>query len=56
MTRIGHSNTKAATVYLHAAKDRDRAIADAMGGIVSRGLSAKDGDGDDLPYAGVKIN
>ncbi|MFC6079255.1 hypothetical protein [Microbispora bryophytorum] len=31
MTRMGHSSTKAAVVYLHAAEDRDRAIADAMG-------------------------
>jgi hypothetical protein len=48
MTRMGHSSTKAATVYLHAAKDRDRAIADAMGEIVKQGLGAKD-DGDDPP-------
>ena len=29
MTRMRHSSTKAAMVYLHAAKDRARAIADA---------------------------
>ncbi|GAA4596116.1 site-specific integrase [Planotetraspora phitsanulokensis] len=55
MTRMGHSSTKAATVYLHAAKDRDRAIADAMGEIVKQGLGAKDG-GDDSPHVGAKIN
>jgi hypothetical protein len=52
MTRMGHSSTKAATVYLHAAKDRDRAIADAMGEIVKQGLGAKDDD-DDPPLIGT---
>jgi hypothetical protein len=41
MTRMGHSSMKAATVYLHAAKDRDRAIADAMGEIVKQGLARR---------------
>jgi hypothetical protein len=54
MTRMGHSSTKVATVYLHAAKDRDRAIADAMGEIVKQGLGAKDDD--DPPLSGTKIN
>ncbi|WP_203980877.1 tyrosine-type recombinase/integrase [Planotetraspora silvatica] len=55
MTRMGHSSTKAATVYLHAAEDRDRAIADAMGEIVKQGLGAEDDD-DDPPLIGTKIN
>jgi hypothetical protein len=36
-------------------KDRDRAIADAMGEIVKQGLGAKDDD-DDPPLIGTKIN
>ncbi|GAA4571396.1 hypothetical protein GCM10023193_60180 [Planotetraspora kaengkrachanensis] len=39
----------------NAAKDRDRAIADAMGEIVKQGLGAKD-DGDDPPLFATKIN
>ncbi|GAA4567319.1 hypothetical protein GCM10023193_46120 [Planotetraspora kaengkrachanensis] len=50
-----YSSTKAATVYLHAAKDRDRAIADATGEIVKQGLGAEDDD-DDPPLIGTKIN
>ncbi|MCW2878441.1 MAG: hypothetical protein JWQ95_2541 [Sphaerisporangium sp.] len=41
MARMGHSSAKAAMVYLHAAKDRDRAIADALGEIVKAGLRAE---------------
>jgi integrase len=47
MARMGHASTKAAMIYLHAAKDRDRAIADALGEIVSEGLKPKDDDDDD---------
>ncbi|MEU5867129.1 tyrosine-type recombinase/integrase [Nonomuraea sp. NPDC047529] len=46
MTRMGHSSTKAAVIYLHAAKDRDRVIADALGEIVKEGLKPK-GEADD---------
>lgn len=56
MTRMGHSSTKAAMIYLHTAKDRDRAIADALGEIVKEGLKPKNGDGDDPPLAEAKIN
>nr|WP_307845262.1 tyrosine-type recombinase/integrase [Planomonospora sp. ID67723] len=59
MARMGHSSTKVAMIYLHAAKDRDRAIADALGEIVKEGLKPKkddDEDGDDPPLVGVKIN
>ncbi|MEV7005264.1 tyrosine-type recombinase/integrase [Streptosporangium sp. NPDC051022] len=52
MARMGHSSTKAAMVYLHAAKDRDRAIADALGEIVKEGLRSKE----DEPFAESKIN
>ncbi|MBG0827555.1 site-specific integrase [Planomonospora sp. ID67723] len=59
MARMGHSSTKAAMIYLHAAKDRDRVIADALGEIVKEGLKPQqDGgeDGDDPPLVGAKIN
>ncbi|MGW0589820.1 hypothetical protein [Streptosporangium sp. NPDC002607] len=56
MVRMGHSGTEAAMIYLHAVKDRDRAIADALGEIVKGGLKPKDDDGDDPPLAEVKIN
>lgn len=47
MARMGHSSTKAAMIYLHAAKDRDRAIADALGEIVKQGLKPSDDESDD---------
>jgi integrase len=31
MTRLGHSSTRAAMIYQHATRDRDKAIADALG-------------------------
>jgi integrase len=56
MARMGHSSTKAAMIYLHAAKDRDRAIADALGEIVKAGLQQERGDGEDSPTDKGKIN
>ncbi|MFI6797171.1 tyrosine-type recombinase/integrase [Streptosporangium canum] len=56
MARMGHSSTKAAMIYLHTAKDRDRAIADALGEIAREGLKSKDDDGDDPPLVEAKIN
>ncbi|MFC7645522.1 hypothetical protein [Streptosporangium lutulentum] len=43
-------------IYLHTVKDRDRAITDALGEIIRKGLKSKEGDGDDLPLVEVKIN
>ena len=34
MARLGHSSTRAALIYQHATRDRDQAIADALGGLV----------------------
>jgi integrase len=34
MARIGHSSTRAAMVYQHAARDRDEAIANALDGLI----------------------
>jgi len=31
MARLGHSSTRAALIYQHASRDRDRAIAEALG-------------------------
>lgn len=56
MARMGHSSTKAAMIYLHAAKDRDRAIADALGEIVKAGLQQEGGEGEDAPADTGKIN
>lgn len=56
MARMGHSSTKAAMVYLHAAKDRDRAIADAMGEIVKQGLASAGNGDEDQTATEAKIN
>jgi len=34
MARLGHSSTRAATIYQHAARDRDEAIAKALDGLM----------------------
>jgi hypothetical protein len=34
MARLGHSSTRAALIYQHATRDRDQAIAKALGGLV----------------------
>jgi len=34
MTRIGHSSTRAAMIYQHATRDRDRAIAAALDALI----------------------
>jgi integrase len=36
MTRLGHSSTRAALIYQHATRDRDQAIAKALGGLVEQ--------------------
>jgi len=36
MARLGHSSTRAAMIYQHATKDRDQAIAKALGGLVQQ--------------------
>jgi integrase len=33
MARLGHSSTRAALIYQHATRDRDQAIAVALGGL-----------------------
>jgi integrase len=34
MARLGHSSVRAAMIYQHATRDRDQAIAKALGGLV----------------------
>jgi hypothetical protein len=34
MARLGHSSPRAAMIYQHATRDRDQAIARALGGLV----------------------
>lgn len=36
MARLGHSSTRAAMICQHATKDRDLAIAKALGGLVQQ--------------------
>jgi hypothetical protein len=36
MARLGHSSPRAAMIYQHATKDRDKAIADALGTLASQ--------------------
>jgi hypothetical protein len=36
MARLGHSSVRAAMIYQHATRDRDRAIAQALGELVRR--------------------
>ena len=36
MARLGHSGTRAAMIYQHATRDRDQAIAKALGGLVQQ--------------------
>ncbi|GAA1015642.1 putative prophage phiRv2 integrase [Acrocarpospora pleiomorpha] len=45
MDRMGHASTKAAIIYLHGSKDRDRKIADALGQIVKESMKPDDDDG-----------
>ncbi len=36
MARLGHSSTRAALMYQHASRDRDQAIADALGALMQQ--------------------
>jgi integrase len=40
MARIGHSSPRAAMIYQHASRDRDRAIADALDVLLERARGA----------------
>jgi hypothetical protein len=42
MARLGHSSVRAAMIYQHATRDRDQAIAKALGALVRE---ARDGNG-----------
>ena len=58
MERMGHASTRAAMIYLHATRDRDRAIADALSALAEEqlkrrnGAEAASGDGDDSAVSG----
>lgn len=47
MTRLGHSSTRAALIYQHATKDRDQAIARALGSLVRQARQLGTGDHDE---------
>ena len=36
MARLGHSSTQAAMIYLHATRDRNGAVAKALGGLLDQ--------------------
>ncbi len=36
MTRMGHSSTRAARIYLHTTSDRDLAVAEALNDLLDR--------------------
>ena len=42
MARLGHSSVRAAMIYQHATKDRDQAIAKALGGLAREVRRAQD--------------
>ena len=39
MTRLGHSSTRAAMIYQHATRDRDKVIAQALGTLADKARS-----------------
>jgi integrase len=44
MARLGHSSTRAALIYQHATRDRDKAIALALGDLVRQVRSSQSGE------------
>jgi integrase len=42
MTRLGHSSPRAALIYQHASRDRDREVAKALGVFVQRARGTSD--------------
>ncbi len=44
MARLGHSSTRAALMYQHAPRDRDQAIARALGGLVQQVRTTRSDD------------
>src|SRR5215472_4182532 len=45
MARIGHSTPRAAMIYQHASRERDRAIADALDGLLGQALDDREAGG-----------
>lgn len=44
MARMGHASPQAALIYQHATAERERAIADALGAMISEALAEEDGE------------
>jgi integrase len=42
MARLGHSSVRAAMMYQHATRDRDRVIAQALGGLIRQAAEVND--------------
>ena len=58
MARLGHSSVRAAMMYQHATRDRDRVIALALGDLIRQAADKPDqvgagGQGERLPAIGV---
>jgi hypothetical protein len=41
MARLGHSSTRAAMIYQHATRDRDKSIADGLGKLIDNAREVK---------------
>jgi len=46
MTRLGHSSTRAALIYQHASRDRDQAVAKALGSLLGQARQRGTGEQD----------
>ena len=42
MARLGHSSVRAAMIYQHATRDRDKVIAQALGGLIRQTAESTD--------------
>jgi len=54
MTRMGHSSTRAAKVYLHAREERDRHLADVLDRMARRGELKRSGTARNVSRAGTQ--
>ncbi|MFF4400272.1 tyrosine-type recombinase/integrase [Streptomyces sp. NPDC001480] len=49
MTRMGHSNSRAALIHQHMTSDRDRAVADRLGAMIRGGGGVASGSSEEDP-------
>ena len=58
MARMGHASTRAALIYQHATRDRDREIAEALSTLAEQGRkrsTPRSGEDDDPGTSGVRV-